>query len=226
MTLLPRPTAMPLSLTLSLPRRLLRLALALCALAVLTGCAALSAVNKVAVPLEVYELRPPAGLAQAAARPRPLDVIVELPTTAGSLDTDRIMIRPNALQAQYLPEVRWADPVPVMVQTLMLRSLEAGGALRYVGRKPLGASGDYALVTEVVDFQAALAPDGATAGVTLGLIVRLVRERDARIVASRSFRAEAPAASTETAALIAAFDAAAAAVLTEFAGWLPGALPG
>ncbi len=222
MTLMPLLTAMPLSL----PRRLLRLAPALCALAMLTGCAALSAVNKVAVPLEVYELRPPAGLAQAPGRPRPLDVIVELPTTTGSLATDRIMIRPTALQAQYLPEVRWADPVPVMVQTLMLRTLEARGAVRYVGRRPLGASGDYALVTEVVDFHAELAPDGTTAAVTLALIVRLVREGDARIVASRSFRAAAPAVSTETPALIAAFDAAAAALLTDFAGWLPGALPG
>ena len=74
-------------------------------------------------------------------RAAPRDVIIELPTTSGALATDRIMIRPNRLQAQYLPESRWSEPAPVMVQTLMLRAVEATGAVRYVGREPLGVSG-------------------------------------------------------------------------------------
>lgn len=197
---------------------------ALTVFAVLSGCSAITALNDVTVPLEVYELRAPAGIAATGGRPLPVDVIIELPTTSGALSTDRIMIRPNALQAQYLPAVRWSDPTPVMVQTLLLRAVEATGAVRYVGRQPLGANGDFAVVTELVDFQAGLNADGETATAQLTLIIRVIRERDASIVASKSFSATAPSQSTETGAVIAAFDAASATLFGEFARWLPSAI--
>jgi cholesterol transport system auxiliary component len=204
--------------------RHLRQGLALAALTLLAGCAAISAVSDAATPLDVYELRAPDGITPSTSAPLARDVIVEVPTTSGALSTDRIMIRPNALQAQYLPEARWSDPVPVMVQTLMLRAIEATGAVRYVGRTPLGASGDFALVTEVVDFQAELNPDGETATVQITLLVRMVRERDARIVASRSFSASTASTSTETSAVIDAFSSAADQVLLVFADWVRGRL--
>lgn len=198
---------------------------ALCAaLVVLSGCTALSALSDATQPLDVYELRAPSAIETSSGAPLPRDVIVELPTTSGALATDRIMIRPNALQAQYLPEVRWSEPTPVMVQTLMLRTVEATGRVRYVGRTPLGVSGDFALVTEVIDFQAELNPDGETATVQIRLLVRMVRERDARIVASRTFTASATSLSTETPAVIDAFSAASDQVFADFAGWIRGAL--
>jgi cholesterol transport system auxiliary component len=190
----------------------------------LSGCAAITAVSDAATPLDVYELRAPASIAASGGRVLARDVIVEIPTTSGALATDRIMIRPNALQAQYLPDVRWSEPTPVMVQTLMLRSIEATGAVRYVGRKPLGVSGDFALVTEVIDFQADVVPETDTANVQITFLVRIVRERDASIVASRSFRANAVAATTETDVIIDAFSAASDQVFVEFAQWVRDAL--
>ncbi|WP_439121843.1 ABC-type transport auxiliary lipoprotein family protein [Marivita sp.] len=193
-------------------------------LVVLSGCAAISAVSDAATPLDVFELRAPDSIVAASGRPAARDVIVELPTTSGALSTDRIMIRPNALQAQYLPDVRWSDPTPVMVQTLMLRSIEATGALRYVGRTPLGVSGDFAFVTEVVDFQADVLPDTETATVQITLLVRVVRERDASIVASRRFSASVPSTSTQTLAVIDAFSGASDMVFQDLAVWVQNTL--
>ncbi|WP_236939926.1 ABC-type transport auxiliary lipoprotein family protein [Falsihalocynthiibacter arcticus] len=193
-------------------------------LTVVSGCSALTALNDVSTPLDVYELRAPVDIQATTRRQLPRDVIIELPSTSGALATDRIMIRPNALQAQYLPEVRWSDATPVMVQTLMLRSVEATGAVRYVGRQPLASHGDFAVVTELVDFQAELNADTQTATVQLKLIVRVIRESDAKIVASKTFRASAPSASTETQILVEAFNAASTVLFSEFAGWLPSAL--
>lgn len=147
------------------------------------------------------------------------DVTVELPTTSGVLETDRILIRPDALQAQYLPEVRWGDETPVMMQTLMLRALENTNGLRYVGRRPLAGSGDYAIVTELVDFHAQLDAGGESATVLIRMTSRLVRERDASVISSRTFTASAPAASTETPDIVTAFDLAVDQVLIDFAGW-------
>src|SRR6056297_389607 len=197
----------------------LRQAVLVSGLALLSGCAAISAVGDAATPLDVYELRAPDSI-QPANRAAARDVIVEQPTTSGALETDRIMIRPDPLQAQYLPEVRWSEPTPVMGQTLMLRSIEATGAVRYVGRTPLGASGDIALVTEIIDFQAEVNPDGDTATVEVRLLVRMVRERDAQILASRTFSASTPSASTETEVLIDAFSAASDRVFVDLAAWV------
>lgn len=206
--------------------RFMRVVSALTLVGTLASCAALSAVTGATTPLEVYELRAPAGIAATSRRPLPRDVIVELPTTGGSLDTDRIMIRPNALQAQYLPDVRWSETTPVMVQTLMLRSIEASGVVRYVARKPLGGSGDYALVTEIVDFQAETMGEDEAATVRIKFIVRAVRESDAAIIASRTFEATAEAPSTETHVLAETFNTASDAVFTEFAAWLVSVLRG
>lgn len=193
-------------------------------LAGLTGCAAITAVSDAATPLDVYELRAPASIEPSGGRVSARDVIIEIPTTSGALATDRIMIRPNALQAQYLPDVRWSEPTPVMVQTLMLRSIEATGAVRYVGRKPLGVSGDFALVTEVIDFQADVVPGTDAANVQITLLVRIVRERDASIVASRRFNATAVAATTETDVVIDAFSTASDQVFDTFAQWVQSTL--
>lgn len=198
----------------------LRNLLAATSLAALSGCAAITAVSDAATPLDVYELRAPASIEPSGGRVLARDVIIEIPTTSGALATDRIMIRPNALQAQYLPDVRWSEPTPVMVQTLMLRSVEATGVVRYVGRKPLGVSGDFALVTEVIDFQADVVPETDTANVQITLLVRIVRERDASIVATRRFTAIAVAATTETAVVIDAFSAASDQVFDAFAQWV------
>ncbi len=200
-----------------MPLRFALAAAALAALTALTGCGAISALDSATAPLEVYELRaqpqPPATRQSAA------QVIVEIPNTSGALETDRIMIRPAPLQAQYLPEARWGDPVPEMLQTLMLRSLESTGAFAYVGRRPLGPGGDYAVLTELSDFQAELDPGGDTATIRIQMTVRLLRERDLRIIATRNFSATTTAPSTGTEAIVAAFDAAAAEFLPEFTGW-------
>jgi cholesterol transport system auxiliary component len=193
-------------------------------LAALSGCSALGALGDATTPLDVYDLRAPEGAPVARGGPLSREVIVEVPTTSGVLNTDRIMIRPDALQAQYLPDARWGDEVPVMIQTLMLRALENTGGLRYVGRRPLAGSGDFAIVTELMDFQAEVANGSDGAIVVIRLTSRIVRESDARVVASQTFSTRAVAASTDTADVVAAFDEASDQLLIAFADWTFAAL--
>lgn len=203
-------------MTYSLPIRPILLTFCL---TVLAACGTISAISGVTTPLDVFELRVPGDLPVARGRPLQRDVVIELPASGGALSTDRIMVRPTPLQAQYLADVRWSEPAPVMVQTLLLRTLDATQGLRYVGRRPLGASGDFAIVSELVDFQAVLSPDTDAATVEIRLIARIVRESDVRIIASRTFAASVPAVSSETTVLVEGFDTAVAQVLTEFAPW-------
>lgn len=133
-------------------------------------------------------------------------LVVEEPKARGTLNTERIMIRPNALQTQYLPDAQWGDTAPITLQNLLVRGLGAYDAFTHVGRAPLGTAGDYALISEIEDFNAEVS--GKAAVIKLSVNAQLVREMDATVVARGNFRASSPAASTRTADLIPAFDAA------------------
>jgi len=203
-----------------IPIRPLSLALAL---SVLAGCGAISALNDAGTALDAYDLQSPRDLPQAS-RMVQRSLSIEPPATPGALDTDRILLRPNPVQALYLPDARWSDKMPLMVQTLMLRSFEDTGALAYVGRRPLGGAGDFALVSEITDFQAELGPDGESATIRLRLTARMVREANAQVLARRSFTATIPAATLETLDIVQAFNAASDQMMREIVIWGFGAM--
>lgn len=196
-----------------LPRPILLLLMPL----LLWGCSAISALDSASQPLEVYELRTPQV---TPARQRGVELVVEEPAASGVLAVERIMIRPAPLQAQYLPGVRWADTAPVMLQTLLLRSLTETGGFASVGRRPVGSLSDYTLLSELTDFQAETAADGDTATIRVRLIVRLVRESDARVIATRTFAVTDTAPGVTPEAILPAFDRATSRLLSETVTWV------
>ena len=109
-----------------------------------------------------------------------------------------------------------------MLQNLMLRAFEDTNALRYVGRRPLGGTGDYVLISELTDFQAELDATGQGVTTRLRMTVRLVREADASIIGSRTIQTVAQAASTDTLAVVQSFDQATGAALQDLTGWALG----
>ncbi len=189
------------------------------ALWIVAGCSALSAIGGATAALDVFELRIPQNLPVVGGSPLARDVVVTVPAASGALNTDRIMIRPSPLQAAYLPGVRWSEPAPVMVQTLMIQTLNGTQGIRFVGRQPVGVVGDYAILTELTDFQAEANPEGKDATIRMRLTARLVRESDTAIIASRTFLASAPSASTDADDIVVAFDQAMQRLLLEFANW-------
>ncbi|MDO5611631.1 MAG: ABC-type transport auxiliary lipoprotein family protein [Paracoccus sp. (in: a-proteobacteria)] len=194
---------------------------ALIAVLTIPGCGALSALQG-EPDRDVFDLRPPVdGMRQCSARGR-AELTVEPPKSGGDLDTERIMIRPNPLQVQYLPDARWSDTVPTMVQTLLVRTLGSYDVFSHVGRAPLGMSGDVALLTEISDFNAVTGEGGTR--ILMRIDAQLVEEMGATVIARRQFRADVPATSTATAQLIPAFDAASQQVLSEISTWAVGAV--
>ena len=172
--------------------------------ALLAGCSTLGAIGDAASPLDAYELRAPA----------------DGPVAGGAINTDRILVRPATTQVQYLPDARWIEPAPEMLQSALVAGLERSGAFRFVGRRPLAAVGDITLVSNLIDFEAALVPGGEGAVVRVRFTARLVRDEDAAVLRTRTFEASAPAADTGTATLVDAFDRATASVLREVLDWV------
>lgn len=182
------------------------------------ACGAISALDTASQPLEIYELRSPD--VQSTVRRGGTELVIEEPSASGALATERIMIQPGPLQAQYLPGVRWADTAPKMLQTLILRSITQTGALGSVGRRPVGTIADYAVLSELTDFQAETRPDARGADVVVRISFRIVRERDARVIATRTFEQSARADDTRTGTLVAAFDQATSQLATDAVPWI------
>ncbi len=190
-------------------------------LLLLSGCSALSALSEASAQLDAYTLSPVTSATAPASGSRHL--VVELPTSAGALSTDRILIKPIPFQAQYLPDGRWSEPAPALVQTLLVSSFQNLGGFRLVGRTGAGLMPDFTLMTELQDFHAQPVdpanPRAAPMTVRVSLMMTLIRENDRHIIASRRFTASAIAASDDTFALVAGFDSAMQMVLQEAVGW-------
>lgn len=182
----------------------------------LPGCAALSALSG-EPNRDVFELRPPSDVPLQCGRGRLAELVIEPPKARGTLDTDRIMIRPGELQTQYLPDARWGDTVPTTLQTLLVRSFGIYDVWTHVGRAPLGTAGDYAIISEINDFNAEVAGKGAIVKLTVD--AQMVRETDASVVSRGRFAATAEAASTRTGDLIPAFDTAGQDLVTQMTAW-------
>jgi cholesterol transport system auxiliary component len=202
-----------------LRNRLLAAVLLVAAAPALSACGPLGVLRTAAEPLEAFTLQPAAFRPGTAATGRHL--IVEMPATSGAIDTDRILVKPSPVQAQYLPGARWIDSAPELVQTLIVETLQKTGAFRFVTRTTTGPFPDYTLLSELLDFQVE-----ATGDPELPLVVRvtlslaLVREDDRAIISSRQVTASRPVASAETIDIIAAFDAATDQTLAETAAWI------
>ncbi|MDT8855434.1 ABC-type transport auxiliary lipoprotein family protein [Paracoccaceae bacterium Fryx2] len=199
------------------PRPLILLA----CVAALSGCGALSAVSDASAPLDAYTLAPLPG-SGAARGSRHL--VIDVPEAGGALATDRILVKPNRLQAQYLPKGRWVDPAPVLLQSLLVASLQSAGGFRLVGRDTAGLVPDYLLLSDLHDFQAeATVPGGPPAMVRIGVTLTMVRDADRSVIATRRFEQTAQAADDESMALVQAFDAAMVRLLSVAVPWVQGA---
>lgn len=197
---------------------------ALLSLVLLSGCGALGAVSDASAPLDAYTLTPyaPGQIPSLGRR----HLVVELPTSGGALATDRILIKPVPFQAQYLPDGRWSEPTPALLQSLLVASFQNAGGFRLVGRTGAGLMPDYTLMTEIQSFQAEPAgPAAEPLIVRIGVMMTIIRESDRQIIAARPFVASANIASDDTAAVVAGFDSALQTVLREAVQWTNGQTP-
>jgi len=145
-------------------------------------------------------------------------LVVEEPSTAKGIDTDRIAIAPHPLEVKYLAGSRWADRAPRMIQQLMIQSFENSQKIVSVGRQSIGLRSDFVLKTELREFQAEKTADGGMQ-VRVRLNLKLVRQAVGMIVASESFESIKPAASENVPDIVQAFDDAVGAVFKRAVAW-------
>jgi cholesterol transport system auxiliary component len=173
-------------------------------------------------PPLLYRLTP---LATAApAQPAiAAQLVVALPVAPSGLDTERIALSRSPTTIDYFADAAWTDRVPLMMQTVLVESLENAGQVRVVARQSPEMRGDVLLAVDVRHFEADYNGDSAPE-VRVVLDCRLIRMPDRNAIAVKSFAGTVRAAENETPAIVDAFDAAFHAAMREAEPWVAASL--
>jgi cholesterol transport system auxiliary component len=151
----------------------------------------------------------------APAAPRPqrtvhVQVHVLEPVVAGDLESDRILVRTGSAEA-VLAGARWTGPLPALIQSRLSDSLQNA----YDPRK-VAAAIDYNLETDVRAFEL----DADQKQVVVELVVKLVSARDSHVIAVKTFKAQAPVASTDPGVVTAALNGALFGLMAQIVGFV------
>lgn len=182
--------------------------LAVALAAALAGCAGLGG-----PPSAIFDLSAPGD---AAAAHGSKQVLVPEPTAVHALDTDRIAARPNSAEYAYLPGAVWSDRLPKLLQARLVETLQNSGRARAVGVPGQGLLIDYQIVLDVRAFE--YTPEGAVAD----FVVRVMDDRNGRVLRSRSFRHIVPVAARGSIGIVQALDLAMDQCFVEIANWALG----
>lgn len=194
---------------------LTRRATILGAAASLGGCSGLSAINEAATPLDTYDLSPAAG--STAVRKSGQTLLVALPNAPAAITSDRIMVKPGVAAVTYLPDARWSDEVPALVQSLLVRSIAGTGEMGYVGPREAGPVPDLALLSRIDAFQVEVTGEAFFAKIDISLT--LLRDSDQSVIKTVTFQNEVPATNDSPVAIVAAFQENLDVLLPEIATW-------
>ncbi|MGE0586146.1 MAG: ABC-type transport auxiliary lipoprotein family protein [Flavobacteriaceae bacterium] len=164
-------------------------------------------------PPDTYDLTAPGDFGSIGSTRA--QILVPVPTALASLDTERIVVRPEPAVINYLSGAQWADKLPRLFQARLVEAFDQSGRVARVGRTGEGLVADYQILAEIRAFHA-----DPAAGVAIAEIaVRIVNDRSGRIVASRTFSREAPLTGKGGSEIVAALDAAMRAAMTDIVGW-------
>lgn len=148
-------------------------------------------------------------------------VTVEVPTATAGLNTARIALRPTPTTLDYYARASWIEVVPVMVQNLLIESLDNTGTVDVLGREVVGVRAEYALLTHIREFQAEYEggdPEQAPE-IRVRLQARLVRLPRRTSLAATSEETVVAAEATSLDAIVRAFDEAFGDVTKDVVEW-------
>ncbi|WP_171208106.1 MULTISPECIES: ABC-type transport auxiliary lipoprotein family protein [unclassified Ruegeria] len=190
-------------------------------LASLAGCTGLDTLRQASKPNDLYLLTPKSTFSSSLPRIQKQIVVAE-PTATAAVNTDQIAIQPTPLQVQYLPQARWADRAPAIVQSLLVESFENSKKVSAVGRSTVGLRADYVVSPDLREFQGHVLtnPDGSTyIQIKVRLNIKIIDEYEDKIIASASFEENVTSASDQTPDLVLAYDQALGGTMRDAVEW-------
>ncbi len=187
------------------------------ALTMLSGCAAVSALSGGGKALDTYDLAPSSTPAKGRRSERTL--VVARPEAPAAIASDRILVKPDPRSVTYLPGARWSAEAPLLIQSLLVRSISATGRMGYVGQVENGPAAERVLLARIDAFQVDADPSrNLVARVDIAL--SLLSDADQNLIASRSFAGSVGVEGDSAPAIVAAFQMVMNRILPEAANWV------
>lgn len=180
--------------------------------------AACSAITGPRTQFTVYTLNPPASTTASVQRP-PTDwhLAIDEPHALGLLDSDRLVVAPDANQRLAFAGVRWNERAPMLLQDIWLRAFESDGRFGGVIRSNSGARAALVLATDLVAFQ--IEQRGGQSEAVIAVHARLIDPRSRRNLAHAPFQARVPTDDALARSAVAALEAAVAEVTAQLVAW-------
>jgi phospholipid/cholesterol/gamma-HCH transport system substrate-binding protein len=147
-----------------------------------------------------FSLTPPMSSFPIKSLPSGSLSVVE-PTALIVFDTQRMLLRSDGALTPAFEDARWADNLPILIQTATVRTFETAGYTRAVAGE---AGTDPQLAIDIRDFSVGTGPDAA-ANVEFGA---KILNGDGAMVASRVFRGTSPVSGANAASSASALDIA------------------
>ena len=183
----------------------------------LGGCSAITSLNSASDPLEIYDLRPATGSTSGRRTSRTL--LIARPQASAALATDRIMIRTDPVSIAYLPDASWSDELPLVFQSLLVRSISQTGRIGYVGRSDAGPVPDKALLVRLDAFEVKAMGENVF-DVQVEVHLTILNDRDQRVVASRGFAQSAQTSDTTAKSVVGGFQKVLDDLLPVMSDWI------
>jgi len=163
---------------------------------------------------QAYVLRLPPITAPASA-PTGGSVLLQRPEAGPGLESERIALLRSDQRFDFYAASRWAAPAPDIVESVMLDALRATGAFSAVFDDSAPFAPRYNLRCALRRFEADYTANARAPTVQVALDCTLGRHRERELLASFTAQGSAPASEDRLNAVVAAFESATAAAMTE-----------
>lgn len=183
---------------------------------ILAGCGDI--LPKPAPAPALYRLTAAAGFPAAAPNANGVQLLVTEPTAEAALDTPRIALSRSATTLDYFADAAWTDRLPVILQARLLDSFQNAHRLIALAGAATAAHGDAILTIELRHFEADYGASGPPRW-RIELTADLITAADRKVIATRTFTADAAAAQNGMPAIVDAADQAWRVVATQIVDW-------
>ncbi len=144
---------------------------------------------------------------------------VDRPVASLALDSARIAVLPTPGELQFYRGVAWSDPVPDLLQTLIVHAFEDSGRILGVARQGSGLASEYVLRVELRALQAEYREPGGPPLAVVDFGAQLVDAGSLQVLTARRFRAEHAAASTAVSDVVRALEQGLGEQIAQLRDW-------
>ncbi len=146
-------------------------------------------------------------------------LVVDRPVASAGLNSQKIALQRSPVTLDYFARANWTDTAPDLIQSLLIASFEATGKIKAVSRESTQLRPDYALQSDLRDFQAEYDVAGQPPLVRVRLNAKLIRMPERAIVADMTVERTARAEGSDMGNIVLAFDEALGGVMKRVVEW-------